>query len=191
MLTDDRLANLMFLLSFPSLAVGCAVGGESMTTQGPPVIDPTTGGDDEDEATSSGSGGSRGDTSGGADAPGTTDDDGPMTTTMPPADSTTGEYVCMGMPPMLGPVGPICMQYIAHYNDCFYGGMQPYECVLIYEAYCQYDIDSSAMMYGQDCGTAVEELYVCLSQLPCEQIMDEMDDCPEQFAIIDMACVMM
>ncbi len=194
--TDDRLTSLAFLLSLPSVAVGCAVGGETMTSQGPPVIDPTTGGNDDDDPASTGSSTAGSATDGPgmtdeADGPSMTDEaDGPSMTDDGPYMDTTGGYTCMGMPPMVGMIGQLCMQYIAHYNDCVYGGMQPYECVAIYEAYCQYDLDSS-YMYSPACGAAVAEIYACLSQLPCNQLGDGMDDCPEQVMAIESACSQM
>jgi len=193
MATDERLTNLMFLLSLPSLAIGCAGGGVSTTLQGPPVVDPTTGDDDDDdddddETASAETAGADTGTSGVVDdGPPPMTDGGPTPMT-DDGEETIGGYECMGMPPMVDMIGPLCIQYVAHYGDCFYGGMQPPFCVAIYEAYCQSYIDSSYQMYGPYCAMAIEEVYTCLSQVPCPQLMDETGDCVPQFMAVDEAC---
>lgn len=193
MLVDDRASNLLFLLSLP-LAVGCATGDESDATSLPPVVDPTTdgGGDDPEPTTSEPVDGTDGNTSS-ADGPGMTTDAPPGTTTDEPYGYTTGYveptggYDCPGtMPPMVGPISPSCSQYAAVTNECYFGG-EP-GCLPVAEAYCQYALDYNASMYGPACGQAYEEMFVCLSQLTCELLTDDMPDCVEQFAVIDTAC---
>jgi hypothetical protein len=188
MLIDDRHANVSFLLSLCSLAAGCAVGGDNPVTSGPPVVDPTTDGGDTEPA-DTGSGADTGTSVAEVDGPQPTDDGPPpgTTTDEPPADSTTGEYAC-DQAPMVGAISQACIAYTAASNECFYeGGLTP-ECIAAYEAWCQYYLDKDTTMYGDACGAAVEDFLVCLSQLPCEQLADMVDDCPEQLMALDTAC---
>lgn len=194
MTTDERLHHLSFLLTFSSLAVACAVGEEPTSTSVPPVVNPTNGDDTGDEDTASPPDDSDGPgvTTDGADAPGTSDD-GPGTTTDEPyGDTTTGGIgpLCNGMaPPMVAMIGPICMQYVAHYNDCWNDGGQSPECVYFYEAYCEYAIQDNTAMYGPDCGMAYEDLFACLSQIPCPQLDDMLPDCVPQEEAINELCL--
>jgi hypothetical protein len=196
MATDDRLTNLMFLLSFSPLAVGCSVGGVSTTTSSGPVVDPTTGGDDDDDDDDTASATASAETSAADtstsgvvdEGPSMTEDDGPYMTDGG-TYMETGDYECMGMPPMgVGMIGPLCMQYVGHYNDCFYGGMQAPYCVAIYEAMCQSYVDTSYMMYGPYCAMAIEEAFTCITQIPCPQLMDMTDDCVQEFMFLGQAC---
>lgn len=195
MTTDERLHHLSFLLTCSSLAIGCAVGDEPTTTSLPPMVNPTNADDTDDtgDDTVSPPEGSEGPgvTSDGADAPGTSDDAASGSTTDEPYGDTTGGVapLCMGMaPPMVAQIGPICMQYVAHYNDCWNGGMQPPECVYFYEAYCEYSIANNTAMYGPDCGMAYEDLFVCLTQTSCQQLDDMLPDCLAQEEAIDELC---
>lgn len=199
MTIDERLPHLSFLLSFPSLAIACAVGDEPVSTSLPPVVDPTNDddtddtADDNDTASTPDDSDGPGVTTGGADAPGTSDDAAPGTTTDEPyGDTTTGgpAPLCDGMaPPMVGMIRPTCIQYVGHYNDCFYGGMQAPECVYFYEAYCEQGIQDNAAMYGMACGVALEEFLACLSQVPCPQLTDMEPDCVFESDEFDALCM--
>jgi hypothetical protein len=194
MITDERLQHLSFLLTFPSLAIACAVGDEPTSTSVPPVVDPTNDDDTDDEEDTASPPSDTGDpgvTSDGADAPGTTDDAGSGTTTDDPYAETTGgvPVVCDGMrAPMIdGMVGMICTQYVAHRNVCYSRNLSP-ECIYFYELYCQYWLEYSSAMYGNDCASATEEFYACLSQLPCEVATDEEPDCLLEEMALDQVC---
>jgi hypothetical protein len=196
MITDERLHHLSFLLTFPSLAIACAVGDEPMNPSIPPVVDPTNDDDTDDtgdEDTASPPDASEGVTTDGADAPGTSDDTAPGTTTDEPYGyTTTGDILmlCEGMePPMVGMIRPTCIQYVGHYNDCFYDGMQAPECVYFYEAYCEQSIQNNAAMYGMACGAALEDFLACLSQVPCPQLIDMQPDCVFESDEFDFLCM--
>lgn len=199
MIIDERIPHLSFLLSFPSLAIACAVGDEPTSTSVPPVVDPTndddtddTNDDQDDTASTPDDSDGPGVTTDGADAPGTSDDAPSTTTDETYGYTTTGDIplLCDGMaPPMVGMIRPTCIQYVGHYNDCFYGGMQAPECVYFYEAYCEQSIQNNAAMYGMACGAALEDFLACLSQVPCPQLTDMEPDCIFESDEFDDLCM--
>jgi hypothetical protein len=187
---DDRTSNMMFLLSLPLLATACPAGGEEDTSTTNSTVDPTTG--DDTGRGSSSSDGSAGTgtstTNGSAD---TSTGGEPGTTTDEPMDTTTGEYSCEELPPLMGPVSQACIDYVAKSNECYYdGGLSP-ECIAQYEAYCQYGIEYVSMASGEMCGMAYEEFYACLSLLTCEELVDKTPDCEAASMAIDMNCMAM
>jgi hypothetical protein len=198
MTTDDRLANLMFLLTLtPSAA--CAVGGEPPpNTSGPPTVDPTAEGDGTGSTSAAPSddtdtGADSNASTSGVDGPASTDGPGPgpdVTTDDPPA-STTSPVECENPAPPMIPqeISQACLDYGSLNNECFYGGSLAPECLYLYQAYCQYYIDNSAMTYGPDCAMANEEFIACLSQLSCEVLSDAMEDCPNEQMLAYQACM--
>lgn len=174
---DERASNLLFLLTLP-LALGCPGTEEDDDDTGGTPAGSTTTAPGEDTGTST--------------TDGTSATDG--ASTLPPADSTTTEpvdtsdYSCDDlMPPMpMGPISPVCMQYSALTVECYDGDPA---CIAIYEAYCQYTIEYSTMAFGEACGMAYEEFLACLSQLTCEQVTDDAEDCPDELMALDMVCM--
>jgi hypothetical protein len=194
MTTDDRVSNLMFLLTLTPLAA-CSVGGEPPpNTSGPPTVDPTVAGDGTTTGPSGDSDTRAESTStSGVEGPESTDGPGPgpdVTTDDPPA-STTSPVECENPAPPMIPqqIGQACLDYGSLNNECFYGGSLAPECLYLYQAYCQYYIDNSAMMYGPDCAMANEEFLTCLSQLSCQVLSDATQDCPNEQAALNELCI--
>lgn len=188
MTSDDRLGNLMFLLSIAPLAAGCP-GGDDTTgdTTGPtPTTSPTT-----TPTTDQTTGPEPMTTTMGMEST-----DGTTASTVDP-DTTAGEETTAGdmlfceytEPPMVGEINPVCLEYANQYNECYYYGKLPQVCVDFYAAYCQYGIDYAIMEYGEACGTAVVDLYACLTALSCEELNEMKDPCPAEFMAVEMACM--
>jgi hypothetical protein len=183
---DARTSNLMFLLSLPLLAAGCPAGDDESTTNNTSV-NPTTNNDTGPAETSTGNGSAE--TSNGSAE--TSTSNGVDSTTTEGYGYTTGEYSCDMLPPLMGPVSQACTDFTAKDNECYYdGGLTP-ECLAQNEAFCQYYLESAVMTYGEMCGMAYEELYVCLSMLTCEELEDDTEDCTEESMAIDTACMAM
>ena len=162
---DDRSANLMFLLSLPLMVTACP-GGDDEETANDTSGDPTTGGETEpgDTSTSSGS----------------------AETEAPDTGNTTVEDSCIEVPPVMGPISQACIDYVARLVECN-AGLAP-ECLMRYEARCQYYIEYTTMGSGEACGMAYEEVYACLSMLACEEFGDGTIDCEAQRMALD-TCV--
>jgi hypothetical protein len=178
MTIDDRFTNLVFLLTMAPLA-GCPAGDDTSTSD--TNSNPTT----ADMPTSTGP--ATDTTAEGTDGPATTMN--VDTTTDEPTGGTTAEFMCDEEPPAVGAIDPVCTAYVDLYNECYARGSLPQECVDLYAAYCQYDIDYGTTTYGEACGMAYAEFYSCLSQLSCEAVLDDVDDCPDELMAIDTACV--
>jgi hypothetical protein len=176
----------MFLLSL-SPALGCAAGettsNATAMTLGPASTTNASAPDDDGDGPADAS------TAGGKDTeifaessagPGSTGDPDPSTSG--PPDPTTGGPApepCVPLP-TAGPIEPVCQLYAQRIDECFYGGMADPTCVDAYAAYCQQYIEQSGYYGGPYCAYAVLDVYVCLSQLSCAQLMDMQPDCPEQ-----------
>lgn len=191
MYRDDRSSNLMFLLSLPFLGAACPGGEGEETTTNNTSVDPTTGGDTE-AGTSTSNGSAETSTSNGSAATSTSEGHVDTGTSEGPVDTgnTTGEYeYCVSLPPLMGPVGQACIDQVAKTNECYYDGGLSAECIAYYEAYCQLGIEMAVADYGEACGMAYEELYACLSMLTCEELVDDVQDCPDQSTALEMACM--
>jgi hypothetical protein len=176
MSATERSSNLLFLLGLASIA---PAPGTSGADDGD---DDGVDDDDGDSAPGEGGDGPAG-TSGATTGPNATTFD-PGGTTLPPEDTDYGYPDCT-MPPPAGPIGPLCMSYGAKLQEC-YGAEIPPRCVNFYTAYCQYDVDGSAMD-SPACGSAVQEMYACLSALDCATFGSE-TACEAQFMALDTAC---
>jgi hypothetical protein len=78
-------------------------------------------------------------------------------------------------------IGPVCMAYAMKYAECFMGD------VAMEAKYCQTNINSSAFMFGPECGTAYEEYFVCMTGLDCAAIEMGMG-CEDKAMAIEAAC---
>ncbi len=196
MAANERLTNLMFLLGLAPLAAGCPGddgGGDTglttastMTTMGGTTNvsgdgtgDDGTGPGDASASASAEDGPepttSSMDDTAGDDAPGATDDGG----------SDTGTIDCSEPPPTpMGPISAACQGYTAKFDECYGLTM---ECLVYYDAYCQYTLEAAAM-YGAACGMATEELLTCLSSLTCEQFAAE-TGCDAEVMAQQTACM--
>ena len=201
----ENATNLMFLLGMMSLGVGCTGGEDDGGATLGPAMTSAPG--------SGGTGGANDDGTDGGDGVATTGPvtgaSGPATTAAgddaPPADAgddgldtgyaTLGGYGtygdsygmvdCSMPPPTMGAISPQCQQYGTNLNNCFPGEITP-ECINYYTAYCQYDLEYAAMAGGA-CGSAIEELWACLSTLSCEQLQAK-TVCDTQVMAIETAC---
>lgn len=201
----DRNSNLLFLLSLTPLAAAGCPGDDSGTsgagtgtastggTTGSATSPATDGGTMANDGSGTGAGTSAGTTN--ATTAATTDATTAATTaaTGDTGDSsgTSGGLDCSAIPlPKVGMIGETCQDYTNLINDCDYMGAFPQDCVDLYEAYCQYYIESYEMNYGKACGAAVDEYLACLSDLSCEEFGDATPDCPEEGAAVEMECGM-
>jgi hypothetical protein len=179
-MTNERLGNLTFLLSFSSLLAACPGDDDGTGDTGP---SPTTNDTSTDGVTTAEAEGPE------ASAGPTADPDvtsGPTTE----ADTTAGLSYCDEVPPRVGPIDPACAAHADLLNECNYdGGLSP-DCLELYAAYCQYMIDYYTMEYGEACGMAQIDYYACLAQLACEELMvDGVEPCPDERMAITMACL--
>src|SRR5690606_25659435 len=87
-------------------------------------------------------------TSTGMDATGTGTTAEPGETTAVDPDTTAGEttagLMCDEPLPPVGEIDPACIAYEEQFNECFYDGMLPQECLDLYEAYCQESLEESS-----------------------------------------------
>jgi hypothetical protein len=183
---DDRLTNPMFLLSLTPLATACPAGDDTSsdgpTTSQPTPNVPTTGGETEQPQTATGMDGT---------GTGTTAEPGTTGTTVDPdttAGETTAGLMCDERPPPVDEIDPACVAFNEQYNECYYDGMLPQECIDLYTAYCQAELADSIMEYGEMCGMAIVEFYTCLTQLSCQELRMTEEPCPAEIMAVDMAC---
>lgn len=172
-------SDLLFLLSLGVLGAGCpGEEGDEGTTADDAAGTTAASGSSTTAAASTGST---------SDAP-----DSGSSVTVEFSDSssgTGGEPECGEFPGMVGEIGEGCSGYVAIKDMCL--GLPPLtpECITYSEAACQYQIDYSVMAYGEACGTAYEELFVCLSQLTCDEY-NAPDPCPDEVAALETSCMM-
>lgn len=178
-------SDLLFLLSLGVLGAGCPgeEGDEGATA---------------DDAASTTAGTSGGTTAGtgtagtgtaGTGTSGLTGSGSVATVELSDSSSGTGGGVeCGEFPGIVGEIGEGCSGYVAIKDMCL--GLPPLtpECIAYSEAACQYQIEYSVMAYGEACGTAYEELFVCLSQLTCDEF-NAPEPCSDEVAALETSCM--
>lgn len=174
--------DLLFLISIGMLGAGCpgddddgASGDDAASTSSPPpgTTGTATVGTTSAESTSALTGTS-------------------TIATVEFSDSssgTGGPPECGELPGMVGEISEGCIGYVAIKDMCL--GFDPLtpECIAYSEALCQYQLAQYAMAYGEACATAYEELFVCLSQLTCDEY-NAPDPCLDEVAAVDTNCLM-
>ncbi|MCA9706554.1 MAG: hypothetical protein KDK70_11945 [Myxococcales bacterium] len=188
MTSDDRSANLMFLLALSPLAAGCP--GDDTSTSNTTTPDPTTSTSGMDTSgpgtgpgTDSGSGSGSGDTTSSMD-----------TTAGPGTDSSSGDTTsgleCVPKMKLPTEIDPACTAYVDQLNECYYDGGLTQECLDYYSGYCQYNIEYYTMT-SETCGMAWTDLLVCTTGLSCKEL--EMIDqlCMDQLTAYETECGVM
>ncbi|MCX4244245.1 hypothetical protein [Paraliomyxa miuraensis] len=187
MASEDRSSNLLFLLSLSPLMAGCPAGDDtasSETSGTPTTTGPVTTTEDDSTGMPTTTASSMEGTGTGSTTMATTDPD-----TTEGSEETTEGLVCEGeLPPLMGEVDPLCVAFNEQYNECYYDGTLPQECVDLYAAYCQYYLEYAIMEYGEACGTAYLDFYTCLTALTCEELESMEDPCAKQITALDAAC---
>ncbi len=183
----DRSSNLLFLCGMASLCLGCP-GDDTGTSEGTPTTSTSgPGGSSSGSTTGGGPGGS---SAGDGDMTSSTTDPSETASTgsTTEADSgSTGFIDCSEPGPPVKQVSDACVDLILQYDSC-YNEMLSEECIDFYAAYCQYGIDQYTAQYGDDCGTVIEEYYVCVSALSCEELEKNPNPCPDEQTAIDEVC---
>lgn len=147
---------------------GTSGEGVSTTSGGPPPTSSATGESEGVSGTSSG-GEPTGDDSQGFITTATT---GPTS-----GDDTDSP------PPV---TDPICLAYGAHIVECFprYGDYRRY-----IGAYCEYAKTYGLRLDGQACVDAFDALFVCLTELSCDELMtEEMPPCEKEGSSVEQDC---
>jgi hypothetical protein len=176
---DDRLHNLLFLLTCSSLALGCAAeddpGGDAGsdgtsttagtgTSSGPMSTSPSGTG-------VSGSDASATSTSTTTD-PGTTTDVGTNGTTGSGGEPTSSTTMVLDL----------CEEFAMLGETCGIGTAEDLE------MYCDFTLND-AMVQGQDCYDASLEVFVCAVAVDCKTLMmGPAGSCPEEYEAAQQAC---
>jgi hypothetical protein len=190
--------GVAFLLSIGSLPIACNKDGEDSDTK---ASSPTG---DSESGTSGTSGGSvSGTTTSGGPGPTTPttgDSEGVSGTSSstsggPTTDASQGFITTAsssgatseGDTEMLPPVtDPTCLAYGAHIVECF-PRYEQYRQYIGY--YCQYYKALGLRSDGQACADAFEAMYVCFSELPCEEFgNEETPPCEKQTSTVEQDC---
>jgi hypothetical protein len=180
-MNTDRSQALFFLMSLGALPA-CVVGDDADTDTDAstnPTSTPTTGVDTSDGMTMTTAMTMTTEDPTGTTDPGTTGVDPDTGTTSLDPDTGTGTtagYQC-------GAVPEVCNTFAAKYVECYpkYGKYQEYAanacaCAIYYGS-----------TYGENCATAYNDLYACLSVLACEDFMAR-DACSAENAAVEVEC---
>ncbi len=188
MTTEDRLTNLMFLMTLAPLAAGCPGddAGTNNTSFNPTPSGMTTTGSATTTTGGPGNMNTTGAESGEATVGTPPNED--TTDAIPPDDTTAGDtegVMCPEPTPVKGEIEPSCVAYGELLSECYYAGQWPQECIDGYANYCQEQLNESDMA----CAMALIDFNVCLSQLTCEQLTGKDPQCEAEEMAFDMACV--
>lgn len=181
-MTTDRSQALFFLMSLGALPA-CTVADDGDTDASTdPTTTPTTGVDSTGQMTMTTMSTMTTEPTGDVTGDPTTGPDpdsgsGETATSLETGTGTTGTYSC-------GPVPEVCNTFAAKYVECYprYAKYQEYAanacgCAIYYGS-----------SYGENCATAYNDLYACLSALACEDFMAR-DACATEAAALDTECV--
>lgn len=159
-----------------SIGIGPALTG-SNGTEGPTSATSGDGDAGPQDASSS----TAADDDGGASTmqSGTTGDDSGSTGAADETGTTGGELDCTRRIPGVDEISPGCVGYVEILTEC-YGERLSRECIAYEQAVCQYQVHYDTMLFGEDCGAAYEELYVCLSMLTCREFEGPRTPCGPQ-----------
>lgn len=176
-MNTDRSQALFFLMSLGALPA-CVVGDDGDTDASTdPTTTPTSGVDTSGGMTMTTAMTMTTDPTGTTD-PSTSgpDPDTGSTSVSPDTGSTSGGYTC-------GAVPEVCNTFATKYVECYpkYGKYQEYAanacaCAIYYGS-----------TYGENCATAYNDLYACLSALSCEDFMAR-DACATETAAVETEC---
>lgn len=163
--THSTTHDLLFLLAAAPLGLGCIIVSDDTDdtagdTANPQTSGQTTGSDTSEPATGT-------DT-----APPVTSDD---TGSSGGSGSSSGGVDSTGAD-STGATADTCTDYAAH----------AIECALPYSRYAEYNCNYQWMYldaFSAECGAGYEDLLVCLTALPCEELMG-VDPCPDQLAAL-------
>ncbi|MCH9681659.1 MAG: hypothetical protein K0V04_09520 [Deltaproteobacteria bacterium] len=183
---EDRLTNLMFLMTLGPLAAGCP--GDDSTPSNTSVAptsgtNPTTTGGMADSTSGGAMATSDASTSSNADST----SGGPGTTEGP--SDTTGKVIDCEPEKVKGPINQVCIDYAAQLVDCYPEDPVSPECAEAYQTYCQASIEFGEMEYGAACSMAFIDFIACLSQLSCEEFVNKTDECMTEGDAVDAACM--
>lgn len=168
---DNRIQNLMFLLSAAPLSVGCVIVTDDTDTDAASTGEQQTSGSTEqtsgttEQATSDGSGTGNDSTATGNDSTAGTGND-----TTAGGTETGGEGIC------------------STYGDFVADCQMSEEYGLEARDLCNYLSGEYYNLGGADCQAAYEEFVVCLSSLTCDEFNGKDPVCEAEDAAIDAAC---